>query len=102
MRLACCTEGVLGAALRDVTPEAGLAAVASIGHAHIGVLDQEVAGAGLHWDGQVPDGRAVGGLVVGNLLAILVHPEHLQEAAQAVSGEKGRATQSSNGESFDT
>ena len=76
----------------DIIPEAGLATVASVRHAHIGVLDQQVAGAGLHRDGQVPDGRAVGGLVVGNLLAILVHPEHLQEAPIAVSSEIARAT----------
>ena len=64
----------------DPAPEAWLAAVASVGHAHIGILDQEVAGASLHWNRQVPDGRAVGRHVVCNLLAVLVHPEHLQKA----------------------
>ena len=77
----------------DSTPEAWLATVASIGHTHIGILDQEVAGASLHWDGQVPDGRAVGRHVVGNLLAVLVHPEHLQEAARAVSDNTQRAAE---------
>ena len=84
MRLSCCAENAK-VQLGKATPEAGLAAVASIGHAHIGVLHQQVPGAGLHRDGQIPDGRAVGGLVVGNLLAILVHPKHLQEATRPVN-----------------
>jgi len=59
------------------SPKAGLATVASIGHASIGLLDQEVARAGLDWDCEVPDQWAIGRRIGGNLLAILVNLENL-------------------------